>query len=236
MGAPLIYVTGPDGCGKTSTCKSIGKILKKRGQKYKHVYSIKRNVIKYLIFALRRKLHGKTDPTDNKFSSDPSKRTFRFVLTEDIFDRDDGTFLWRLRKFFTLLITIFDVFLNNLVIKYWQFKGNVVLVETSPYDIFLKYHMPRFKLVEIIFARLLPKPTIGVVLDAEPQKIFDRKPELTVEELESYYSRLEVLLVDAHVADRFHKVNSDKGLEHSLNEVEALLNRELFDCIDNQTL
>jgi len=224
---PLIYITGPDGCGKTSTCKAVKRSLKDQGHSVKHVYSIKRNVFKHVIFAIRRKMHGKTDPTDNKFSDDPSKRTFRFVLTEDIFDRNDGSYLWKIRKFFTLLITISDVFLNSLIIKYWRFKGFTVLVETSPYDIFLKYHMPQFKWVEAIFASLLPKPTFGIVLQANSQKIFDRKPELTVAELDDYYHRLEALLFTAKVNDRFHSVNSDISIEYTEQETKELISKLL---------
>ena len=170
--APVIYMTGPDGAGKTSASQILSQIFEEANIEYQHIYSMKRNIIRSIVFYIRRKWHGKKDPTDNKFSANPEERTFRFIMTEDIFDRDDASVSWRLRKMATLLISIFDVFVNSLAVLFLRLKGKLVVVETSPYDIFIKYHMPNFKIIETCFAPLIPKPSLGLILTAEPQKIY----------------------------------------------------------------
>jgi hypothetical protein len=222
--APVIYVTGPDGAGKTSVSTIISAVLSDQGLSYKHVYSVKRNIIRHFIFAIRRKLSGKDD---NKFSDAPSERKFRFIMTEDITDRDDGSFLWKLRKFTTLCISIFDVFINFIPVQYFRFKYNVVIVETSPYDIFIKYHMPEFRWLERILAPLFPKAKLGLLLRADADAIAERKHELTPDEINSYYDRLDILLARAGCLESFHTVRTDIEIAETKETLSELLNTKL---------
>lgn len=221
--APVIYVTGPDGAGKTSVSAILSEALSDKGLSYKHVYSVKRNIIRHFIFAIRRKISGKKD---NKFSDDPSGRKFRFIMTEDITDRDTGSTLWRLRKFTTLCISIFDVFINFVPVIYFRFKHDVVIVETSPYDIFIKYHMPEFDLLEKVFAPLFPKAAMGLLLKADSEKIAARKHELTPSEIDSYYERLNTLLVRAGCREDFHTVRTDIVFSDTRDTLIELLSSE----------
>ncbi len=210
--APIIYVTGPDGAGKTSVSSALTESFKVLDMNFKHVYSIKRNMIRHGIFIIRRKIHG-TD--DNKFSDDPSARKFRFIMTEDITDRDDGTALWNIRKLVTLMISISDVFINFIPVTYFRMRYGVVIVETSPYDIFIKYHMPKFEILEKVFAPAFPKASFGLLLKADAEIIAERKKELYPEEIDSYYSRIDDVLTKAKSLDSFHEVRTDIGFDET---------------------
>ncbi len=202
----LIYITGPDGAGKTSVSTTLSRVLKELKIKHTHVYSMKRNLIRHMIFFVRRKIHG---TSDNKFSKDPESRKFRFIMTEDIFDRDDGSVAWKLRKITTLLISISDVFINCFPVLFFRLQKKVVIVETSPYDIFIKYHMPKFRILEEVFSPLILSPNLGLLLKANEKAIALRKRELTESEIVDYYQRLDELLISAHVKDKFSVIRTD---------------------------
>ncbi len=204
--APMVYITGPDGAGKTSVSTALTKSLKVLNINYKHVYSIKRNIIRHCIFIIRRKLHG---TSDNKFSEDPASRKLRFIMTEDITDRDDNSFLWRLRKWFTLVISISDVFINFIPVTYFRLRYDAVVVETSPYDIFIKYHMPQFNFLEKVFSPLIPKATFGLLLKADADVIANRKKELYPDEINDYYKRLDDVLKRGNTLQSFYEVRTD---------------------------
>ncbi len=210
--APIIYVTGPDGAGKTSVSSALTESFKVLDMNFKHVYSIKRNLIRHAIFIIRRKIHG-TD--DNKFSDDPSARKFRFIMTEDITDRDDGSALWKIRKLITLMISISDIFINFIPVTYFRMRYDVVIVETSPYDIFIKYHMPTFNLLEKIFAPAFPKATFGLLLKADAEIIAERKKELYADEIDSYYERIDEVLTKAKSLSSFYEVRTDIGFDET---------------------
>ena len=66
-------------------------------------------------------------------------------------------------------------------------------METSPYDIFVKRHRPVSRLLEAVFTPLIPRPSIGFLMEAEPVSIVNRKPELTLSEIVDYYNRLRTI-------------------------------------------
>jgi hypothetical protein len=222
--APMVYITGPDGAGKTSVSTALSKSLEVLNINYKHVYSVKRNIIRHGIFMLRRKLHG---TTDNKFSQDPAARKFRFIMTEDITDRDDDSFLWKLRKLVTLLISITDVFINFIPVTYFRLRYDAVVVETSPYDIFIKYHMPKFNMLEKVFSPLIPKATFGLLLKADAEVIAERKRELYPEEINDYYKRLDVLLERANTSESFFEIRTDTTFEETKESVYQIVATKL---------
>lgn len=218
--APLFYISGPDGAGKTTISKTMSHVLKELQIKHRHFYSMKRNILRSMIFFVRRKLHG---TSDNKFTKDLSSRKFRFVMTEDIADRDDGSLAWKLRKLITLMISISDIFINFWPVLFFRIRNNVVIIETSPYDIFIKYHMPRFHLLEKIFAPFIPSPTQGLILKADPDKIVQRKHELDVQEIIQYYQRLDDVLTKGRIKDRFAEVRTDTDVTETKEQVYKIV-------------
>ena len=220
--APVIYITGPDGAGKTSVSSILSSRFSEQGVKVKHVYSVKRNLIRHLVFTIRRRLSGRKD---NKFSANPASRRFRFIMTEDITDRNDGSIFWKMRKFMTLCISILDVFINFIPVQFFRYKYDVVIVETSPYDIFIKYHMPEFNYLEEVFSPLFPKASFGLLLKAKPQIIANRKNELTPVEIEHYYHRLNVLLQRANCSTSFYTVRTDIDMQETESEIQRILDQ-----------
>lgn len=204
---PLVYFSGPDGAGKTTVVGGLTTRLRENGVRFKSLYSLKillRAITKRLAFLKHLGVPGAVSDKDKPYQ--PPDLLF---LTEDSRDRDTGTAMWRYRKLAALLVGIADIWLGWLLVLPLRLCGWVVLIETSPHDIFIKYHMPEFPMVERIVGPLLPRPTVAFLLVANPQTIVQRKAELTVDEIEDYYCRFSRLLDRCRVQDRYRKIRTD---------------------------
>lgn len=217
---PLIYFTGPDGSGKTTLVEHLKTYLEGRGIRYAYFYSLKkvlRFMTRYLKWLTKVKRSGRKGAGIVRSVE---------LRSEDERDRDDGTGYWRFRKYISLLVGIVDIFLGYALAMLCRLRGQVVLVETSPYDIFVKYHMPKFSLTERIVTPLLPKPSLGILLVASPERIHARKPELTVEELDEYYGRMHDILLYGGVSRVYVHLDTDSHVENACLRIE----RE-FSCL-----
>lgn len=213
--SPAIYFTGPDGAGKTTLIEHLRNHLEEHGIRYKYFYSLKkflRFATKYLVWIKKRRKSEKRRGSGVKDV---------VLRSEDSRDRDDGTRFWKWRRYVALLIGIADIVLGYAFSLYFRMRGQVVLVETSPYDIFVKYHMPRFPLTERILAPLIPQPTLGFLLKANPKDIHARKPELTIKELEDYYERMSEVMTRASVFRSYVEIDTGSRLESALRKVEC---------------
>ena len=215
--APVIYFTGPDGCGKSTVLESIKQTLAggvlDEPVRFRHFYSLK-NV---LIHITRRFWWLKSRPMPSD-SGDSSPRRIDNMMVRD---RNTGRTSWRLRKLLALLVGLIDIRFSYVAAWWCRWRGTVVLVETSPYDVFIKYHMPEFPWVEQLFAPLLPRPNICLVLRASAQGIAARKPELTVEEILDFYDRLDRVIRRAFVQDRAVSMPTDVSPDRTCTRAAA---------------
>jgi hypothetical protein len=177
--APLIFFTGPDGCGKSTVLASVKQMLAGgvigEPVRHRHYYSLKNvlfHITRQFWWLKSAKVPGQSGKTQSQRIDNMTVR-----------DRDTGRGAWRLRKLLALLVGLVDIRISYLAAWWCRWRGIVVLVETSPYDVFIKYHMPEFRWVERVFAPFLPRPNLCLVLRADPHSIVSRKAELTVAEI-----------------------------------------------------
>jgi adenylate kinase len=212
--APIIYFSGPDGAGKTTLTRGVMQRLQECGVPYRAYYSLKiliRAFTKHLAFVKR--LGRRRKPPD---STDAPEGPDLLFLTEDTRDRDTGSRLWRFRKKAALIVGVADIWLGWLLVLPVRMWGRVILVETSPYDLFVKYHMPEFPILERVLGSILPRPSVGFLMEADPAKIFKRRAELTRDEIADYYRRFEQILNRSHGQARYKRVRTDASIEHAI--------------------
>lgn len=180
--APILYFSGPDGCGKTTTVRVVRRFLEDNGIEYRYFYTLHK-VLRHL--GLRAAWLTSMAAGEDRIPFKDFKG-----IGGGHEERDTGTLSWKAAKLAGLLVSINDVYIGLTLAWILRHVGIAVLVETSPHDLFVKYHMPEFPLLERIVLPLIPSPDVGFLMTADPQAIVDRKPELTVEEIEHYYRRI----------------------------------------------
>lgn len=182
---PIFYFSGPDGSGKTTGIEAVKWLLAKNKISYVHFYTLHK-CFRYvgLFFCwIADRIKGKR----------LSFKEFRGSLSGHR-DRDEGNLGWRLKKRMSLLISFIDVWIGWFLALVYRMRGEVVLVETSPFDLFVKYHMPKFVKLEKWLVPLLPQPTKLFLFKANPSVILERKKELEQDEIANYYQRMEEIL------------------------------------------
>lgn len=219
---PIVYFSGPDGAGKTTITDRVKARLRTCGVRFKYLYSLK-----IVIRAITKRLAFVRRIGRRKFSSDAGPAAEEapdlLFLTEDAHDRDTGSAFWRFRKLMALLVGIIDIWIGWLLALPLRLCGWTVLVETAPYDIFIKYHMPEFTVVERLLGPLLPNPSVGFLLKAEPEQIIRRKSELTVAEIADYYSRFARVLELCRARDRYRVVRTDIDPDDTVVQVTEVV-------------
>ena len=118
---------------------------------------------------------------------------------------------------------LIDAQLGFLLTLIPRLLGYCILVETSPTDMFLKYHMPCFPFLERHLSSLLPRPSIGYILRADPLTILARKAELTAKEIQTYYDRFDEIIVLSGFQDRYIDVKTQTIASSRKQVLETLL-------------
>jgi len=159
---PLVYLSGPDGAGKTTLHRRLLSLMEVMGVRYVSFKTV-HFAVAFCTGVLRRKVpsatmrRGHTSSTMDPCDAGPAISPER--------DRDTGQPRWRIRRHIGLLVALLDaVIIGRLVVGTYRRLGYAVIVETSPYDIFVKRHRPESPILEAVFTPLIPRPSIGFLI------------------------------------------------------------------------
>ncbi len=196
---PLVYLSGPDGAGKTALAGALDEVLATRKLSCRRLYSLRWLLRGAARRALRQALHARGAPPER---FEPAWQRIEKGLLPPGAPGRDALLTAK------LLLDVLDAAIGGALAGSLRLAGHVVVVETSPYDVFVKYGMPERPRLERLLAPLLPRPTLLLVLRASPDAIVARKPELTAAEVADYYRRLERVVDRAGVGARVREVDT----------------------------
>jgi hypothetical protein len=184
----IITFSGPDGAGKSTTKSHLINFLQDDvGLSVNSIRGFNRlNEPKFMGSTLKKVQHNVRGVS--KKSASELENAFRDRKPEKA-----RSFSWKFRRLIGLLFIIMQYPVFYFVARVRTYKGISTVVDTSVYDRFVKAHRPRFRLLEKIAIPFLPSGDITFRLYASPEVINNRKPELTIQELEEYYSAMDYI-------------------------------------------
>lgn len=203
----LIFFSGPDGSGKTTTNMALSSAL--RDKLKVRVENRK------ALYPLSQRLHGRLSRVQAKIRKlDPAD--------SHSLERDRGnTRSWKLRRLAGLLFLLMQVWPGYALARLKNLLGHTVIVDTSFFDVFIKGHRPSFPWLQKISVPLLPSGDHWFLMVAEPSVIVARKPELTESELIEYYDFF--ARIDRPEGRRAIPVNTTRGVDAALADIVRAL-------------
>ncbi|MFC1773130.1 hypothetical protein ACFL3A_07240 [Pseudomonadota bacterium] len=199
----LIFFSGPDGSGKTTANEALSALLKMKLKIHvlntKHLYPLSNRYSKKGQ-QIQARIRGIDENRKNELER----------------DRGHG-YLWRLRRGLGLVFLLLQVYPGYLWARYKNWKGYTVIVDTSFFDVFVKGHRPVFPIIEFVAIHLIPCGSAWFLLKANPEDIVARKPELTIDEIESYYKRLDAISKRSNCIPRI--IQSDRGVDAAIKDM-----------------
>lgn len=199
----LIFFSGPDGSGKTTANNALSRVLT-------HNLSIQVINIKHL-YPLSMCFSRQIQVVQAKVRRIDARESDRL-------ERDRGKSVkWKLRRLLGLVILLLQIWPGYVWARYKNCRGFSVIVDTSFFDVFIKGHRPGFHMLERIVIPLIPCGDVWFLMKADADKIVQRKPELTVEEIKEYYKRLDNITAYTNCIPL--KISSEEGVENTLAQI-----------------
>lgn len=211
---PLIYVSGSDGCGKTALLRTLRESFS--DSEVKQIYSLKRvlNFFSKRVYAVCRRLRSREE---NGVLSQEERWKRNHVFAAG------GSRVRHALNVMHLAWTVLDFWISWLYTVPFRFWGAVVLVETAPYDLFVKYGMPEYPWLERLLAPAIPKPALGFLLTADAATICKRKNELSEDEIVTFYLRLSRTLTRGDARRYYVDLSTEFTLPVTAAMAESLL-------------
>lgn len=206
----FICLIGPDGSGKTTISHAIEEDMKDIFNRVRYFHG-RITIFPRLrsLVALFRKRHEREDIKSFKTES---------ASTES-----------KAPPLFLILYYSLEHFLYHFIIRWFKGQGDLILFDRYFYDYLIQKYfrkVPRW-LIEWI-QRLLPKPDILIFLKNVPEVIFERKPELTKDEIRD----------QIHVCDeivRGHKGAVSVWTNDNPDITAAQVRKKIFTFLEQRT-
>jgi len=206
----LIVFVSPDGGGKTTTINELVKILpRKYVVNSRHIRFNNIPRLGHLIRWIKSPLSYKKVlvKTESK-TSDP--------IVRHIYGKNLP--LWKI--LIVLLYEIFDYLLGYFVL-FGSNKKEVYLFDRYIYDYYTERDWCNTPLIIMkIIMRMIPKPSLIVVLYNDPDIIYSRKPELDIKDIKYTQDRIDELLV-----------NHQNVLKISTDETPATIAQRVIEAV-----
>lgn len=196
----FIVLLGVDGSGKTTIANELEKRYATAFRKIKHYHSRVR-VLKDI---------SQINPSGEKgdVTNPHEKKNHTNIIISII-------------KFFYYYL---DFLIGNLLITISKIKSSLVVVERYYYDYLIDKVRYNLKLPDgflRFWGHLVKKPDIIFVLTGEPEKLYARKHEITIEEIQQQIDMLNRVLGDNHKAI---------FIDTTATSVDACVNQLLSKC------
>ncbi len=207
----FVVLLGPDGAGKTSLCDGLSNRLGQLLFKGVARYHMQFNMIPKLS-RITRLAGCKTEEID--FTQ---KHSGSSVAPHP---------LWR-----SLLYVIYyslDFSLGRFRLRKEKGLGRLILFDRYFYDFYFQRRNRRLPIAVLdFFQKIIPKPDLVLLLEAEAEAIYARKPELDLDEIRIQLTRADQLANALAQSIPVRRVNTGCGLDKACDEAE----RALFEAL-----
>lgn len=206
----LIFFSGPDGSGKTSSNEALSRVLIDKLKvpviNSKHLYPIS----------------NATSHNSQKIQAKLRRIAFDDISSRER-DRGNGV-LWKLRRLVGLLYILIQILPGYLYGRYKNYIGYTVIIDTSFFDAFVKGHRPEFPILQRLVVPFIPCGDHWFLMTASPEEIAKRKQELTEDEVENYYFKLGIIAGISKCKPQ--KIQTNSGVGEALMTMVKLLGSE----------
>ena len=212
--ARVIYFSGPDGAGKTTSFLESVKMLEQSG---KSVFQLRTMQVARLKIIFR----NKNKQVDNLYKTTNNSLGNVGRIGYSGLSRNRGKgFFFILRRYFGLIAALADIVSFGRFFVFFSLrKYDVILVEECPFDVFAKRHRPFFSNTAKLLKWVIPVPDLLVLCMADANEIVRRKPELTESEILNYYDDLSKEYEPKAKKPIYnHDTNSQESLDKSYKE------------------
>jgi thymidylate kinase len=204
----LIVFIGADGSGKTSVANELAKRLV---SKFKSVDCY------HTIFGIIPK---NTLNTLNVFSFKKNRKELVEINTR----QKDGFYDYpepysATRASMILMKNSIDYFLGHILANPFTRKKNLLIFDRYFYEFFTEEHFknqPKWTLS--LYKFILPKPDLVIYLHNEPEVIFNRKPEQSIDQIRINNERNESIINELSYSIR---IKTDSSIAEIASKVEA---------------
>ena len=186
--ATVIYFSGPDGSGKTTSLKDSFTYLSSKNKKVFQLRSLQVLSLLLITYVKNRKKYDLFDHLRNAQLGAVGRVGYSSIK------RDRGIGIqYNFRRYVGLIIAFIDIlFFGRIAVAIISCVFDIVLVEEGPYEIFVKRHRPFFKKTALVMSKFIPTSD-AIIYCISPGSIINRrKPELNIDEIDSYYRNMNI--------------------------------------------
>lgn len=202
----FVVLIGPDGSGKTTIANSLIEEIKEKKSCFTKSYY----------------LHGRFGILPDLSSIFGKKgrdvKEIRFGIEENKEIKPHSS----LRITIYMVYYFFDFLLGQLKLNYLKYTNTCIVADRYFHDYFYQEHFVNYpKVFRFIYFKILPQPDLVLFLDANPEEIHKRKPELTVSRIQAQQKNIKQLF---NYIDNITSVNTSQSLMETVNAVKTIVN------------
>jgi thymidylate kinase len=195
----FVVLIGPDGSGKTTLSKMLLDEVEAKTSCFSRSYYIHG---RFGFLPNLGRLVGKNREDTKKISFDQVEQS------------SDAKLYSKNKIIIYMTYYLFDYIFGSLILFKKRFSNTIIVADRYFYDYFYQSSFKKYpKFMMSMYGIFAPKPDLLIYLKANPEDIFNRKPELSIELLKEQQKSMESIFDNKNIFKKFMVVNTSEKLE-----------------------